>query len=197
MPKQRITKEMVLDAAFEILRERGEQNVLVKNIAAALSCSVQPIYSYCENMDTLRQELALMSAAFLRNYVAQRIDPNNLFESTGKAHVAFAKEYPHVFKSYFLRVRSNVQSLEDLYTTEASPRMAAHLAQTLHITERSAKTLHMNMIIYSTGLSFMMISAGGNFSTEEVNEKLTAGYKIFLKEAQSEKEHTDESYHHL
>ena len=49
MPKQRITKEMVVEAAFEIARKEGAEKVIVKNIAERLGCSVQPIYSYCSN----------------------------------------------------------------------------------------------------------------------------------------------------
>lgn len=49
MPKQRITKEMVVDAAFELAREGGMEEVLVKRIAERIGCSVQPIYSYCHN----------------------------------------------------------------------------------------------------------------------------------------------------
>ncbi len=44
MPKQRITKEMVVNAAFEIARSSGMEQVLVKNIADRIGCSVQPIY---------------------------------------------------------------------------------------------------------------------------------------------------------
>ena len=57
MPKQRITKEMVVDAAFEIARKGGMEQVIVKNIAEKLGCSVQPIYSYCTNMEGLRTEV--------------------------------------------------------------------------------------------------------------------------------------------
>ena len=46
MPKQRITKEMVIEAAFELARTGGMEQVIVKNIAQKLGCSVQPIYSY-------------------------------------------------------------------------------------------------------------------------------------------------------
>ena len=53
MPKQKITKEMVVDAAFELAREGGMERVQVKPIAARLGCSVQPIYSYCRNMEGL------------------------------------------------------------------------------------------------------------------------------------------------
>ena len=43
MPKQRITREMVVDAAFEIARSEGMEQVMVKTIAEKLHCSVQPI----------------------------------------------------------------------------------------------------------------------------------------------------------
>ena len=58
MPKQRITKEMVVMTAFEIARNGGMEQVMVKSIANKLGCSVQPIYSYCENMDGLRRDVA-------------------------------------------------------------------------------------------------------------------------------------------
>lgn len=48
MPKQKITKDMVIDAAFELARNDGMEQVIVKNIAEKLGCSVQPIYSYCK-----------------------------------------------------------------------------------------------------------------------------------------------------
>jgi AcrR family transcriptional regulator len=186
MPKQRITKEMVMDAAFQLLREGGEEQVLVKSIAAALSCSVQPIYSYCENMDALRQEISEMAADFMRNYIGEHLNKENPFESTGKAYISFAKEEPHLFKSYFLRKRSGINSFDDLYAAEAEKNMAAYLAKTLGISESSAKKLHMNMIVYNMGLSFMMISAGCNLSEQELGGKLEGAYKAFLSVAKNE-----------
>lgn len=186
MPKQRITKEMVLNAAFQLLRDGGESMVLVKNIAAALSCSVQPIYSYCENMDALRQELSEMAAGFMKDYIGARLDKENLFESTGKAHIAFAKDEPHLYKTYFLRKRSGINSFDDLYAAEAGKNMAAYLAKMHGISEISAKNLHMNMIIYSAGISLMMISTGGNLPDGELAEKLESAYKLFLDAEKNE-----------
>ena len=69
MPKQRITKNMVVDAAFKIARQRGMEQVLVKNIADELGCSVQPIYSYCKNMDGLREEVGHKARDFIQEYI--------------------------------------------------------------------------------------------------------------------------------
>ena len=64
MPKQRITKEMVVDAAFEIARKGGMEHVIVKNIAEKLGCSVQPIYSYCTNRGPANRSRAESTAIF-------------------------------------------------------------------------------------------------------------------------------------
>ena len=47
----------MVEAAFEIARKQGMEQVIVKSIAGRLGCSVQPIYSYCNNMDGLRQDV--------------------------------------------------------------------------------------------------------------------------------------------
>ena len=65
MPKQRITKEMVVDAAFEIARKDGIEKATVKTIAEKLGCSVQPIYSYCKNMDGLKNDVAEKARTFI------------------------------------------------------------------------------------------------------------------------------------
>ena len=41
MPKQRITKEMIVDAAFAIARSDGMERVMVQTIANRIGCSVQ------------------------------------------------------------------------------------------------------------------------------------------------------------
>ena len=85
MPKQRITKEMVVDAAFEIARSSGMEQVMVKNIADKIGCSVQPIYSYCKNMDGLRQDVIEQVNHFIQEDVVSHINKDDLFSSTGKS----------------------------------------------------------------------------------------------------------------
>ena len=114
MPKQRITKEMVVNAAFEIARSDGMEQVMVKNIAEKIGCSVQPIYSYCKNMEGLRQDVTLKVCSFIGEYVKTHIDKDDIFETTGRAYIQLAKEEPHLFKIFILHKRNSIASLEDL-----------------------------------------------------------------------------------
>ena len=42
-PKAKITKEMIIDAAFEITRESGIEAVNARTISEKLGCSTQPV----------------------------------------------------------------------------------------------------------------------------------------------------------
>lgn len=42
-PKVKITKEMIIDAAFEIARSEGAENINARTVSKKLGCSTQPV----------------------------------------------------------------------------------------------------------------------------------------------------------
>lgn len=181
MPKQRITKEMVVDAAFEIARRDGMEGVTVKTIGESLGCSVQPIYSYCQNMDGLRNDVADKARAFIQDYVGKAVDKNDLFKSTGHAYIRIAKEEPHIFKLYMFQKRENVSSLDDLYRIEANPAVAEIIAKDLNITVEAARNLHLNMLIYTIGIGTIFSVTSSGISADDIFCQQEQAYQAFLK----------------
>lgn len=188
MPKQKITKEMVIAAAFELARSGGMEQVMVKNIAQRLNCSVQPIYSYCKNMEDLRQEVMKKVRHFIQEYVAERIDKNDLFRSTGKAYVQIAREEPYIFKMFILHQRNEVASLDDLYEYETNPQIAGFIAEQLNISVSTAKQFHLNMLIYTIGIGTIFSVANPGISADEIFTQQETAYKAFLRQALNEGE---------
>lgn len=183
MPKQRITKEMVVTAAFEIARSGGMEQVMVKNIADRIGCSVQPIYSYCKNMEGLRQDVTRQVDLFIRQYVRTHIDKNDIFRSTGKAYIQLAKEEPYLFGIFILHRREGISSLDDLYKEEASPQTAALIADELHISIEQAKQLHLNMLIYTIGIGTIFSVTTPGISPDEIYTQQEMAYRAFLKQS--------------
>lgn len=179
MPRQKITRDMVLEAAFAIAREQGPEQVLVKSIAQRLGCSVQPIYSYCDNMESLRGCLEQMAGDLLRQYLTEHVDRNDLFRSTGETYLRFAKEEPRLFRLYFFRRRPPSDSLAGLCAQESDPRMAAFLQNTLGLSEADAKALHLHMTIYTMGLAFLLSTSGGILPLPELERQTEAAYAAF------------------
>lgn len=188
MPKQRITKEMVVNAAFEIARSSGMEQVLVKNIADRIGCSVQPIYSYCKNMDGLRRDVTDQVSRFIQEYIVAQIDKADLFRSTGNAYVRLAKEEPNLFKIFILRQRDGIASLDDLYQSEAGPHVADYIAGELQISGQRARQLHLHMLIYTIGLGTIFSITTPGISADEIFAQQDAAYEAFLKQVLDEEE---------
>lgn len=188
MPKQRITKEMVVDAAFAIARQKGTENVLVKSIAKELGCSVQPIYSYCENMEGLREAVGNRARAFIREYVAAHLDRNDPFRSTGQAYIQLAKAEPHILKIFLAQQRRNISSLKDIYETETDPQMAEAVAKAWGIDVESARQLHLNMLIYTIGLGTILSVSSPGIPMEEIFSQQEQAHQAFVNEVIRQRE---------
>ncbi|MEF2967365.1 TetR/AcrR family transcriptional regulator [Paenibacillus sp. M1] len=183
MPKQRIMREMILEAAFELARTQGPEHVMVKNIAEKLGCSVQPIYSYYSNMDELKQELADYTGKFFKQYIAEHLDKNDYSRSVGAAYIRLAQTEPHLYRLYMMRKRPDIHSLDDIYRKEGDPKVVQHLSEILNIGFDKAKSLYLNMIIYTQGLSFILATQGPDFGTEEILAQLDEAFKAFVTQA--------------
>ena len=53
-PKVRISKKDIVTAAVALVRKDGVQAINARNIASALNCSTQPVFSNFATMDDLR-----------------------------------------------------------------------------------------------------------------------------------------------
>ena len=186
MPKQKITKEMVIEAAFRLAREGGMERVLVKSIAEELNCSVQPIYSYLRNMEELKREVGERVHAFVRAYVGTQVDPKDRCRSTGQAYLRLAGEEPEIFKIFIFREREGISSLADLYRREADPRMADQIGAELGISSEKALELHLNLLIYNIGLGAIFSVTRPGIPLEEMQKRQEAAYQAFLGQTEWE-----------
>ena len=188
MPRQKITKKMVVDAAFEIARKEGMDQVMVKNIAERLGCSVQPIYSYCKNMEELKREVTGRVEDFMKQFLAERIQPKDLFRSTGRAYVQLAGEEPHLFKIFILHERQEIDSLDALYRREAGAETAAFISEQLQISHEAAKELHLNLLIYTIGIGTIFCMTKPGISLDEIYKRQDMAYEAFLEQIKHRKE---------
>ena len=54
--KEQITKQMILDGAFDLVRTQGIEMLTARKLAAHISCSTQPIFRVYTNMEELSNE---------------------------------------------------------------------------------------------------------------------------------------------
>lgn len=179
---------MVVEAAFKIARQSGIDKVLVKSSADKLGCSVQPIYSYCKNMNGLREEVGNKVRGFIQEFIISHIDKNDLFRSTGRAYIQLAKEEPHILKIFILQERRNIYSLKDIYETETNPQVANVIAKDLDISGETARQLHLNMLIYTIGIGTIFSVSSPGIPIDEIFLQQEQAYQAFLNDVLRKKD---------
>ena len=104
------TKEAMIEGAFRLVREKGHAFLTVRNLAALLGCSTQPIMYQFPNMDILKDLTYQKVDAYHSEFI---LAGGNLLE-IGLRYVQFAKEEPYLFQFLFQSGRFSGLSLEDL-----------------------------------------------------------------------------------
>lgn len=186
MPKQRITKEMILDTAFILTREQGFEHVITKEIADRIGCSVQPIYSYYKNMEELKKDLFHKAVVFYSEFITRNAGPDKSFRSVGYSQIQFAREEQHLFWLLFMMKQDSLNSFEDIYKKRSNKKVTEQIAKEYKISEDCAKALHLNMLVYTHGISSMLVTNSVQLEDEEIRNMLDAAFDAFLRKAKSQ-----------
>ena len=68
-PKQKFTKEDIVEAAFNVVREQGWEALSQRSIAKKLNASIGPIYSYLKSMTNLEEAVIEKAYELLLHYM--------------------------------------------------------------------------------------------------------------------------------
>ena len=112
--------------------------------------------------------------------IAQAVDPQDLFRSTGQAYVRLAREEPHLFQLYLFQPRDQVASLADLYARETNPTVPAKIAADLGISSEVAQALHLHLLIYTIGIGTIFSVTSPGIPQEEIFQQQEEAYQAFL-----------------
>ncbi|MCM1023143.1 MAG: TetR/AcrR family transcriptional regulator [Prevotella sp.] len=156
-PKTRITKEMILDAAFEITRRDGISNVSARTVSKELNCSTQPIMYNFPSVDSVRLAVYRKADEYHMQYIMK---PRGHFGKPlleiAASYVRFACEEPNLFKFLFQSERYSVQSVEDLINDEAFEPVLKNLAASLKSDIDRAKEYFFSKYLAVHGLASLV-----------------------------------------
>ena len=174
-PKIKITRNDIIQTALELIRKDGAESINARNIAQALNCSTQPIFSNFATMDELSS--AITSAAydlyldFLKKETENKKYPQ--YKAFGMAYIRFAKEEKQLFKLLFMRDRTG----EDLSPSVDFNTSVDIIMQNNKISRENATLLHLEMWSCVHGIATMLATSFCTFEWELIENMLTDIYQ--------------------
>ena len=180
-PKVKVTKEDIINAAVDIVRNSGAQAINARNIASALNCSTQPIFSNFATMDELRLAVLEKADALYQEYTQKEVESGKFpcYKATGISYIRFAKEEKELFKLLYMRDRSNEFVPEE---TEQNKKMESIVFNNTGLSGIDAKLFHLEMWAYVHGIASMFATGFLDIEWELVSKMLTDSYQGLRKQ---------------
>lgn len=182
MPKQKLTKEIILEAALALLREEGQEHVNARSVAKRIGCSVQPIYSYFVNMDALMNDLYSKARRYLNDYVDVHADRAQYFGSMGSCHISFAREESRLFRFLFLSPYQRAKGFADVYQKNSRVDATQDIQETFGLSQEHAEELYMHMMLYTHGIACILATGAADIPAEEVLPKVNFACLAFYSQ---------------
>lgn len=151
--KKQITKDMILQAALQLLRTGGFDAVNVKTLAKELHCSTQPVYLSFSSMDELRQELIPLAVSEFAATLSSRSSDGQV-RLYGAEYLTFAENEPRLF--CFLMMRPNAFTEMKRALSPIIDRSVRELMETYSISMEEADLLHDHLWMHAHGIASMI-----------------------------------------
>lgn len=185
--KTQISKEMILQAALEMIIRDGYSTINIKTLSKEIGCSTQPLVWHFENMAGLRKALA----EYALNYANEKMRPctqNGMeaFAGIGMAYINLAFDEPNLFKYLYMSGESGIQAggFEVLVNADENAAIVGQIADHLKLPKENVSRFFQNTMIYTHGLASFIASGIITSSKEEVAAMVKQTASTFLSQAE-------------
>ena len=100
-PKVKVTKEMVANASFEVVRVHGHENLNTRTIAEYLGCSTQPVLYNFKTVEEIRKAAYEIADDYHTSFIMPKEADQNPLLSLGLNYVRFGHEEKNLFRFLF------------------------------------------------------------------------------------------------
>ncbi|WHY86874.1 helix-turn-helix domain-containing protein [Neobacillus novalis] len=110
-PKKKFSKDDIIEAAFEIAREEGIDNITVRKVADKIGSSIAPIYVNFTDVDELKNAV-LKKIHDISQQMLMTKYSENPFLNIGIASLKFAREYKVLFKDLVMNSNTHLKNIQ-------------------------------------------------------------------------------------
>lgn len=177
---KKISKEAIIDAAVDVLREGGFSAINARSVAKKLGCSTQPIYLSFKNMSELKNALTERAIAMhtqrVRSSLQAHEGADSRYSSYGMGFVKFAAEEKQLFRWLYLEGEQYGSYQNDVLLAE----VLAVIVDEFGYSEEVAHRFHQDMIYFSYGLAILANTDHLNLTDTELREAFRREFRALL-----------------
>jgi AcrR family transcriptional regulator len=182
------TSKAIIEAAFELTREKGWGAVSTRTIAKKLGSSTMPIYSTMKSMEQIERQVRVRAGSVLLDY-QRRPFTDNPAQNLAIGYVAFARDEKNLFRFLYVDrpisadLKDSEGQTRDFLGNLAADEIAAHLPEHTPLALQDPRVL--KSWIFTHGMASLIGNGVLDLPDERIRDLLAeAGGAFFLYEDQ-------------
>ncbi len=156
-PKARVTKDMVINAAFEVARKTGAENINARTVSETLNCSTQPVMYHFATIEELKKAAYAKADWFHTEYLMD-VEQHNIMLGIGLNYIRFAVEEPHLFRFLFQSGFSTENSLFEMINSEELIPVISAMQKAMNLNIEQTKEVFVTLALFVHGYASIIIN---------------------------------------
>lgn len=191
-PKARISKEMIIEEAFQIARTQGIDRITARSISEQLKCSTQPVLYYFATVEDIKAAVYQRADEYHTGWLMNmECDHGNPMLNIGMNYIRFAVKERNLFHLLFQSNGFSGASLPDLIRSEGLEPVMQVLRQEAGVTADEAREIFTALFVFVHGYASMYANNEMAYDEKLLAALLTKIYKgavYTVKEIKDEKD---------
>lgn len=153
----KVTKEMIIEAAFEVAKEMGAENITARTVSQRLGCSTQPVLYHFKTIEDVRIAAHKKATEFHIDYVTNL---SGKYErpmlEVGMRYIQFAVEEKNLFRFLYHSNYYTGVSLSDWLTGKIFDSLFPILRRQARVDERQAYSIFSQIVLVTHGIASLL-----------------------------------------
>lgn len=177
----KITKEMILNTAFEIAREKGFEKISNRELAKKMNCSIRPIYYQFKNVEELNKELyKKIERYFYEFLIDNMIKDVPLYKQIGINYIKFAIAENNLFKFLFMTEIKDEPSAFITTDEKGFEEVVKAIKISTKLSDKDIKSFHIKMWIFAHGIANLSATKSVKFTDEQIQDLLSQEFQALM-----------------
>ena len=181
-PTPIITKQDILNAGIQLIRENGIRSVNARSLAKSLSCSTKPLFRIYKNMEELKKDIKKELDIYYNDFMEKNMTNENRLLSQGISYIEFARSEKMIFSSLFMNMTMAGSSLQDIIHAEWNRTSIENAKALTGLSTEKAEMLFINFWLYSHGITTQIVSNDIDIPLDLVKKLLKNAFNRFSLE---------------
>lgn len=185
-PKAKITNEMVIDAAFEVARKTGAENINARTVSKELNCSTQPVMYHFATIEALKKAAYQKADEYHTQYLMSIPETQkDVLLGIGLNYIRFAVEDTNLFRFLFQSGFVSHNSLMEMINSEELMPVISAMQEEMGMDREQTKEIFITLAMFVHGYASIIANNSLEYDEKLITthlERVYAGAVLAIRE---------------